>query len=137
MAIHGLAHVGVFVSDLERSKRFYRDVLGFEITWECLVGDGSDAVRVAFAQSGSCILELVESPAAAGRVDGPVDHIALAVTDIEDMHAALLKKGVQFETDEVIFCDRVFPNGSKWLLFRGPDREHLEFTEVLPYEIKE
>ena len=34
MAIHGLAHVGVFVSDLERSKRFYRDVLGFEITWE-------------------------------------------------------------------------------------------------------
>lgn len=125
--ILGLAHVGVFVRDLEVSKKFYRDILGFEIIWECEVGTD----HVAFAKKGDLCLELVMLANAPCRGDGVVDHIAMRVKNIEAVRDALLDKGIVFETDDVVFNDRVFPNGSKWILFRGPDGEHLELTEVL------
>lgn len=28
--MEGLAHIGVFITDIERSKKFYEDVLDFE-----------------------------------------------------------------------------------------------------------
>ena len=125
--ILGLAHVGVFVRDLEVSKKFYCDILGFEIIWECEVGMD----HVAFVKKGDLCLELVLPANAPCCGDGMVDHIAMRVKNIETVRDALKTKGIVFETDDVVFNDRVFPNGSKWILFRGPDGEHLELTEVL------
>ena len=128
----GLAHVGVFVSDLERTKAFYRDVLEFDITWECTIdGDDGKPVDIAFAQNGNVILELVKFAEPPKREDGTVDHIAIAVEDIEQVKQRLEERGVTFETKEIVYNPLVFPQGSKWILFRGPDNEHLELTEVL------
>ena len=39
MAIQGFSHVGVCVSDLERSTRFYVEVLGFRELFTMQMGD--------------------------------------------------------------------------------------------------
>ena len=125
--ICGLAHIGLFIKDRERSVKFYRDVLEFDVVWECELEDGT---KIAFIRNGDCMIEVVQ-PAAPNTGDGVVDHIALRVRNIEAMQKKLIDRGVKFETEEVVFNTRVFPNGAKWLMFRGPDGEHLEISEVM------
>lgn len=132
MKMSGLAHVGLFIKDVEVSKKFYTEILGFE-TIEEVVTPGEDGdTKVAFVKNGNLVLELVQFPKFNPVKDGLVDHFAIAVEDIEACKKALEEKGIEFESD-VVVAPGVFPNGSKWVLFRGPDGEHLELTEVAPY----
>ncbi len=130
--IKGLAHIGVFVSDLKKSKKFYEDVLGFETIWECGVKESDGTVTdVAFVKNGDLTLELVRLETLQNRADGIADHVAMSVDNIEMVKDILLERGIVFETKEIVFCQDVFSNGSKWILFRGPDNERLELTEVM------
>ena len=95
-----LAHIGVYVHDLERSVRFYQDVLDFVQIFRY----ENQGTPIAFLQNGTCVLELIEKPASAGGTDGCVDHIALAVTDLAQAHRELLARGVVVETDRVTTC---------------------------------
>lgn len=121
-----LAHIGVYVCNLERSVRFYQDVLDFVQIFRY----ENQGTPIAFLQNGTCVLELIEKPASAGRTDGRVDHIALAVTDLAQAHRELLARGVVFETDRVTTCPACFPGGASWILFRGPDGERLELNQT-------
>ena len=103
-----LAHIGVYVHDLERSVRFYQDVLDFVQIFRY----ENQGTPIAFLQNGTCVLELIEKPASAGRTDGCVDHIALAVIDLAQAHRELLARGVVFETDRVTTCPACFPGGA-------------------------
>jgi len=38
---------------------------------------------------------------------------------------------VVFETPEICSKMDMFERGTKWLIFRGPDNEHLELAQVL------
>jgi len=53
----------------------------------------------------------------------------------------LKAKGINFESESVTEASHFFRNGSKWILFRGPDNEHLELNETFAsskyYEIEE
>ncbi|GHU66465.1 lactoylglutathione lyase [Clostridia bacterium] len=130
--MQGLAHVGLFVNDLERSVTFYTDVLEFDVIWRCGLDepDGT-STKIAFVKNGDLTIEIVGRAVAEERKDGWHDHIAIAVEDIEEVAGDLRKKGISFESAEPVFSDRVFPHGAKWLTFRGSDGEHLEITEVL------
>lgn len=132
--MEGLAHIGVFISDLERSKKFYEDVLDFETIYECGIEekDGT-TTNIAFVKNGNLVLELVCTANPQKRQDGWIDHIALAVEDIESVQKMLENRGIEFEMDAPVLGMNVFPNGTKWLTFRGPDGEHLEVNEVFPY----
>lgn len=132
--MEGLAHIGVFISDLERSKKFYEDVLDFETIYECGIEekDGT-TTNIAFVKNGNLVLELVCTANPQKRQDGWIDHIALAVEDIESVQKMLENRGIEFEMDAPVLGMNVFPNGAKWLTFRGPDGEHLEVNEVFPY----
>ena len=132
--INGLAHIGLFITDIEKSKKFYTEVLEFDTVYECALDepDGT-STKIAFIKNGDLTLELVQVANPPKRTDGWVDHIALKVEDIESVRDTLSSRGVKFETDDITFAPNVFPNGSKWILFRGPDNEHLEITEVMKY----
>jgi lactoylglutathione lyase len=129
--LDGLAHIGVFVADIEVSKKFYTEILDFKVIEEVDLDDPNGVIKVAFAKNGGLVLELVQFPKTAKKTDGPVDHIAFNVKNIEGVRSLLEKRGLVFEEKEITHAPNVFPGGSKWILFRGPDGEHLELNERL------
>ena len=129
--LEGLAHIGVFVADIEVSKKFYKDILDFKVIEETSLESPDGVIKIAFVQNGNLVLEIVQFPKTAKKSDGPVDHIAMNVKNIEGVRDLLLKRGIVFEEEEITHAPGVFPKGSKWILFRGPDGEHLELNERL------
>lgn len=125
--ITGLAHIGLFVNDLERTKAFYRDVLDFHTAFQYVADDGAN---VAFLQCGDCVIEAIEVKGTE-RVNGWFDHVALKVQNIEAVTERLRGKGIQFEAADIYHCKTCYPGGSKWILFPGPDGERLEIMEYL------
>jgi catechol 2,3-dioxygenase-like lactoylglutathione lyase family enzyme len=87
--VTGLDHVVLHVKDLERSKRFYVDLLGLEIY--------RDRETQCFVKAGDQIVALFE------RKDGEIhpgqglDHIALDIGEIsfDDLRSTLAAAGVE------------------------------------------
>jgi len=127
----GLAHIGIFVKDLEVSKKFYCDNLDFTCIHENALREGDSVTKLAFVTAGSCTLELIQVPGNSERTDGQVDHIAFAVKDIENTWTQLKAKGIVFETETITTAPEFFKKGDRWILFRGPDGERLEINEIL------
>ncbi|MGM9522228.1 MAG: VOC family protein [Oscillospiraceae bacterium] len=125
--IEGVAHVGLFVKDAQRSLEFYRDILGFEVIWDTMNGK----VRMVFMQNGGAQIEIVQIPGLGDRPAGSFDHLAMKVTNLEQVKADLEAKGVRFDEGSYECVPCVFENGSKWIFFNGPDGERLEIVENL------
>jgi len=125
--VKAYAHVGLYIKDVERSKKYYKDILGFECVCE-FTNDTDD--KLAFMKSNNVIIELIQHKVWMDRKDGLFDHIAMQVDDIEAVSEMLKSRGVEFE-DDIYFENRVFDNGVKYQAFRGPDGEHLEIYQVL------
>ena len=93
-------HVGVAVSDLDESLKFFRDALGLEL--EAPEDIPSQRVRAHFLQAGEATVELVEptseeSPIAKfiGRRGPGLHHLCLRVDDIVSALAELKARGVR------------------------------------------
>lgn len=107
------AHVGICVTDLDRSLRFYRDGLGFEpaerfeITSETMPGienvvevDGPVSFVSQFLQRGAVRIELLwysdrepTGTPSATRAQLGLTHLAFHVDDIDKAAAALVEHG--------------------------------------------
>jgi len=101
MAIEGLMHIGVYTRDMQESIRFYTEVLGFQVQWHGIVDHVTGKIEAAKVVLGDCIVELVK-PANLENVHsipGPVQHIALRVTDLRSVMTQLAERGIVF-TDE-------------------------------------
>lgn len=131
MNIHGLAHVGLFVPDAEATAAFYQKYLNFEEVWRVVNQLPEGEETVIFIRNGGLTVELVQQVHPQQRQDGWFDHIALSVTGIDSVIRKLEADGIEFEEGSYTVAPHVFPHGSKWILFRGPNHEHLELTEVL------
>lgn len=64
------------------------------------------------------------------RGHGHIDHVALAVTDVDEAFAKMKKTGCTFLDDEVQYLP-LMPNGVKWFTVLGPNGEKVEFNQVL------
>ena len=112
MAIEALSHIGICVSDLERSLRFYHELLGFrkvsnlEMSGEpvgTLLGIlGVKLHAVYLERDGTCI-ELLHYPEPGARGDASprpmnqlgLTHLSLRVDDLDATLAAFREAGVQ------------------------------------------
>lgn len=119
--ITGLAHVGIFVKDYEKSVDFYQR-LGFVLDKE-----EKTTIRLAFMSAGSCLIELVEKSDFPQRAAGPIDHLAITVDDIDAAVKNALAKGITIDPAAVNQMDIM--GGIKNVFFEGPDGERLEFFE--------
>ena len=119
--IKGLAHIGVFVKDIDKSIDFYKR-LGFTL-------DKTESIhiRLAFLSAGTCLVELVEQKDMAARVPGTVDHFAMEVDDINAAIERAKANGIDIDASTVSFVDIL--GGVKNVFFEGPDGEKLEFFE--------
>jgi lactoylglutathione lyase len=124
----GLAHIGVFTADMDKSVKFYVDTLGFELFYSRDLGK----TLLRFVRAGSCILELIQPEGyEGGRGEGVVAHIAIEVEDIKGLVAELKTKGVKFRTEDVSVISTLFPTGSTNIFFDGPNGEALELYEYV------
>lgn len=125
MAVLGFEHVGVQIIDIEKSIKFYQDVVNLELIDQFIHTDGK--LKLAFlGLNGEIIVELIEGYNPDLPEEGKVHHIAFKVNEIEKEKQRLVGLGV-----ELIFNDiTTLPNGAKYLFFKGPDREWIEFYEV-------
>ena len=106
-------HTAMAVQDMDRAKRFYCDLLGFEIDWERpnysgepfanVVGMPDAAAHVAMLKGYGARLELFTYHQPAGRVreakrqcDFGLTHFALTVKGIHELYERLSAAGVQF-----------------------------------------
>lgn len=105
MPLHGLEHALVLTDDLEPTRAFWCDVLGFELAerprlafpgyWLSL--DGHVCVHVADRVAYEAHLDDVRL----ARVTGPVDHLAFAATGHAALAARLEAAGVATVSNDV------------------------------------
>ena len=105
MPLHGLEHALVLTDDLEATRAFYCDVLGFETGerpplefpgyWLYL--DGVACVHVAERAAYEAEVDRV----GLRRAEGPVDHLAFAAGDYEGLVARLRTTGVRAVSNDV------------------------------------
>ncbi len=103
MSVRGLHHASLTVADLERSLRFYRDLLGIAVreqvdtaaaTFTAVSGDASKRVLIADLDLGDGrVLELIEDRDHAPPQTHAGGHIALQVDDVRATHARLIAAG--------------------------------------------
>ena len=133
--LQGIQHLGLPVTNLERSRAFYQN-LGFEEKLRQDLAPQEAPTRVSFVQIGSLTIELYEEPAEkraeiAARHDGHIDHIALDVLDIESACAELKAAGFEIlEPDAPVFLP-FWSKGVRYFTVRGPDGEKVEFNQFL------
>jgi catechol 2,3-dioxygenase-like lactoylglutathione lyase family enzyme len=93
LQVTGINHVVLHVTDLERSKRFYMELLGFE---DRNISDGPPGMRASFLLCGVQGLDLFEvsEDVHGGR---EMNHMALnvAVDDVDQLVALLYKAGIE------------------------------------------
>jgi catechol 2,3-dioxygenase-like lactoylglutathione lyase family enzyme len=115
MQVERVDFVSFFTRDLARAKRFYTDVLGFEIESE-----GESDLELT---CGQVTLDIFD-PSSVGQAFAPSPAgIALRVPDVGAARAELEAKGVEFdgETIETGVCHMAFfkdPDGNSLLLHR-------------------
>ena len=141
--MNGLEHIALSVRDLDRSLRFYRDLIGLRVErivesppergLGAITGLAGCAARIAHLRSGAFMLELFEYTVPRGQ-DIPADrtqadlgfsHMGFSTQDIHADWGRLREHGVEFLGEPVEFRPGV------WVVyFRGPDGEICELRQT-------
>ena len=133
--LRGLQHIGLPVTNLERSKAFYAQ-LGFVEAMRTDLPRASEAVQVAMMQHAGLTIELYqleqeECQEIAKRTDGHIDHLALDVRDVDQAWVEIRAAGLEvLEKDAPVFLP-FWDHGVKFFTIRGPDGEKVEFNQIL------
>ena len=110
MEVTQIDHVSVLITDVERSRRFYRDVLGLK---EIAKPKTFDFVALWFDLGNMHIHLLLKEQADTTSAR----HFALRIKDVEAARAYFREQGVPFtETTRIPGADRIFifdPDGNR------------------------
>jgi catechol 2,3-dioxygenase-like lactoylglutathione lyase family enzyme len=145
--VRSTGHTGITVSDLDRSIRFYRDLLGCEVSkpvraegpfFEAVTGVAGCQIDVAFARVPGHVIELLcyaspkNQPASTLRASNPgFMHVCLKVQNIEQVVQAVRSAG--FEPLGAIQTAEGGPvEGLKVVYVRDPDGVVLELIDEPP-----
>ncbi len=128
MKIERLHHIAIICSDYQVSKKFYTEVLGFEIKQE-IYREKRDSYKLDLSLNGEYLIELFSFPNSPERLSYPeaagLRHIAFGVGDIESWIAYLNSKGVKTEPIRIDeFTDK------KFTFLEDPDHLPIELYQV-------
>lgn len=145
MAVKGIRHTGIVVSDMAKSLEFYRDFLGLEV-WADFE-DNTDYVQAITDVPGAhlrmvklkspegCSVELLqylshpqEVPEPRKAYDVGCNHVSLQVDDIDGLYEKLTKHGIRFHAPPMLSTS----GGSKTTYCRDPEGVIVELVEILP-----
>ena len=117
--IQGIEHTAIASPDPQKLAQWYVDHLGFAINY--------NSGRTVFvkAQNGHMI-EIITSEGARGpqtMKDPGLRHLAIAVSDIDQVYNRLKAEGVQFDGEPVD------AKGNKVVFFADPDGNYLHLLQ--------
>jgi catechol 2,3-dioxygenase-like lactoylglutathione lyase family enzyme len=126
MPLHSLEHVLVLTDELEATRAFYRDVLGFEegerpqlpFPGYWLYLDGAPCLHVAERAA----YEAHAAGLGLRRATGPIDHVAFAAGEYEALAARLEAAGVDAVSNDVPSA------GIRQLFFDDPNGVRIELN---------
>ena len=141
--IKDVRHVGIVVSDMEKSLKFYRDLLGLKVkSLEDEEGEFLDnmlahenvknKVAKLYAKNGNALIELIDSRSYANKKDRDfftigASHFSLTVDDLEKTYDYLVKNGVKFTAPPQQTPDKF----AKVTFCEDPDGTPIELVEVI------
>jgi catechol 2,3-dioxygenase-like lactoylglutathione lyase family enzyme len=122
--IQGLQHIGIPTLNMNESIDFYK-ILGFEIVnKETQVNGG----QVFFMEQKGLVIELWESEEATNKT-GAINHIALDVSNIEELYQEINSKKMHIITDGIVNL-HYWKNGIRYFIIEGPSAERIEFCQI-------
>ncbi len=123
-----LHHIAVICSDYAVSKRFYTEILGFEILQEVYRAE-RQSWKLDLGLNGEYILELFSFPETPPRASRPercgLRHLAFGVDNVYEKRADLQKAG--------LVCEQIRVDahtGKQFFFTEDPDALPLEFYEL-------
>ncbi len=138
----GIHHTAISTPDLERSRAFYRDLFGFEVTMDWSWPKGTETMdathrlegtsgRVVMLERGAARLEIFQyetpapKPAAADatNVDHGIAHFCFELKDIGAEYERLVEAGMAFHNPPVDYGTCACTYG------RDPDGNIIEIIE--------
>lgn len=127
MNIKGIHHIAILTDDYLTSKRFYTEVLGFEVIRETYRAE-RDSYKLDLGVAGRYQIELFSFPDFRERASYPeakgLRHLAFAVADVETAAVELREKGVDVQEVRV---DAL--TNKKFVFFTDPNGQPLELYE--------
>jgi catechol 2,3-dioxygenase-like lactoylglutathione lyase family enzyme len=139
-------HVGITVSNLERSLEFYSDVFGIEAGMLFDITAGAEVAeslalpehkqRVALLAIDDIVIELIEMTPS--RVVDPrqdqvgYTYICFEVDDLDDVYHRLDARGYTWNSAPRTAGDHQPVAGSKYCILKDPDGKNVEIMQVGP-----
>lgn len=124
--VNGIQHIGIPTNDLKKTVAFFES-LGFEVVFEKYLENTNEDVR--FLRLGDVTVETYQNGKASMRY-GAVDHVCLNVTDIEAVYEKVTALGYPALEDGIQFLP-FWENGVRFFTIEGPDKEKVEFGQIL------
>jgi glyoxylase I family protein len=125
--IQGIHHVAILTDNYELSKKFYTEILGFEIIAETYRA-ARDSYKLDLAINRTYQIELFSFPDYRERGSYPeskgLRHLAFSVENIEESVAFLKSRNVDVQEVRV---DEL--TGKKFVFFADPNGQPLELYE--------
>jgi glyoxylase I family protein len=127
MNILSIHHIAILTDDYEKSKRFYTEVLGFEVIRESYRAERK-SYKLDLAIGGVYQIELFSFPDFRERGSYPeakgLRHLAFAVDDVDAAAAELKAKDVPVEAVRIDELTR-----KRFVFFTDPNGQPLELYE--------
>jgi glyoxylase I family protein len=127
MKIKNIHHIAIITDNYELSKKFYTEILGFEIKREVYRKE-RDSYKLDLSVNGKYQIELFSFPDYRERPGYPeakgLRHLAFAVANVEEAANELKSKGVKVEDIRV---DEY--TNKKFTFFSDPNGQPLELYE--------
>ena len=126
--ILGVAHMAIYVKDLDRARRFFEDFLGYGEPFTLPQKNGGSAVRIAFVKVND--YQYFEIFNEADRGEGQLNHISFYTNDADAMYRYLKSRGVEVMSDKGSVGKG--QTGNKNFIIKDPDGHIVEIVEYQP-----
>jgi catechol 2,3-dioxygenase-like lactoylglutathione lyase family enzyme len=111
------------ITDIERSKSFYIDKVGFQLDHDVQPGNGMRIIQLT--PPGSACSIVIGAGMGTEALPGSVKNLHLVVDDIEETRIALTERGLEIS-------DVNDMGGVKYAYFSDPDGNSWAFQEISP-----
>ena len=121
-------HIAIICSDYEKSKHFYTNILGFEITQEVYRKE-RQSYKLDLSLNGNYCIELFSFPNPPKRISQPeacgLRHLAFEVDNIESAIEMLSKHNIKTEPIRIDEFTQ-----KRFTFFEDPDQLPIELYEM-------